>query len=802
MEEKSMRFEPRDVLQKLEFDRITDLLEKRTLTPMGAEQARLIGPMLDFERIDAALREVRDYKLLLEKNERLPLETFSDLRPDLRLLAIPDYTLPLEAFQNIRRVLVLMRGIFRFFSGPKKEIYPKIYAHIAHLPQQEDLLKAIDEVFDEKGDLRPDASPELMRIRREQMSKMRELDTRFRQLVAEYRNKGWLSDAPESIRNGRRVLAVPAEHRRKIRGILHDESDTGRTVFIEPEPIIEINNDLFDLEAEERREIFRILRQLSQRIRPHADLLALYQEALLRLEVIQAKAQLALEMRANMPILRPKPIISIRKGYHPLLYLKNKTAGKKTVPFDLRLHPEQHILVLSGPNAGGKSVAMKSVGLLQLMVQSGLLVPVHELSELGIFEQVFADIGDQQSLDDGLSTYSSRLQNARVFIQHATPNTLVLIDEMGSGTDPKPGGAIAEAILQELYRKGVYAVITTHYSNLKVFAFRHEGILNGCMHFDKDTLSPTYELKIGRPGSSYAFEIAAKSGLPKHVIDYARKRTGSETAVDDLLIELQREKQELEELLRTLKAKEENLDRLMKTYDSMHHDLELRRKRLKLDQKEFELRVSAQASREVDKLLRQLREEKSLERAQQVAQELRQTRAETARQIDDINAEVIQLEEKKPAAAANRAFQVGDYARLRAGGAVGRIESIKDGKAQLIMGGLTVTASLRDLLPVAAPATAAPASTPKTDIQKTADFENKIDIRGMTPEEAMRVLEKFVDNALLANASTLRILHGKGVGVLRRVVKDKLREYGRHIARTYHPEPELGGDGVTIVELA
>lgn len=800
MDAKNIHFEPRDVLHKLEFDRILDLLEKHALTPMGVEQLRATLPMLDFERIDTALREVRDYKLLLEKNERLPIETFADLRPALRLLAVPEYTLSLEAFQDIRRVLVLIRGIFRFFSGPKKEIYPKLYAHVKHLPYEEALLKALEEVFDDKGDIRPDASPELVRIRREQQNKMRELDTRFRQLVAEYRNKGWLSEAPESIRNGRRVLAVPSEHRRKIRGIMHDESDTGRTVFIEPEPIIEINNDLFDLEAEERREIFRILRQLSQRIRPYADLLGLYQEVLVRLEVIQAKAQLALEMRANMPILRPKPIISIRKGYHPLLFLKNKAGGKKTIPFDLRLHPENHILVLSGPNAGGKSVAMKSVGLLQLMVQSGLLVPVHETSELGLFEQVFADIGDQQSLDDGLSTYSSRLQNARTFIQHATPNTLVLIDEMGSGTDPKPGGAIAEAILQELYRKGVYAVITTHYSNLKVFAFRHEGILNGCMHFDKDTLSPTYELKIGRPGSSYAFEIAAKSGLPKRVIDYARKRTGSETAVDDLLIELQREKQELEELLRNLREREQNLDRLIKTYDSMHHDLELKRKRLKLDQKEFELRVSAQASREVDKIVRELREERNLERAQQIAQQLRLSRAETANQIDDIHAEVVQLEEKKPSAAP-RAFQVGDYARLRAGGATGRIESIKGSKVHLVMGGITVKADVRDLLPVAAPASS-PASGVSADIQKTAVFENKIDIRGMTPDEAMRVLEKFVDNALLANATTLRILHGKGVGVLRRVVKEKLREYGRHITRTYHPEPELGGDGVTIVELA
>ncbi|MBK9337053.1 MAG: Smr/MutS family protein [Lewinellaceae bacterium] len=795
-----MIFEPRDVFNKLEFDKVLDLLEKEAMTPMAAERLRALTPSTSFGQIDTWLRETREFKLTLEKNDRFPLETYSDIRPDLRMLAIAEYTLPVEAFQNILRILLVVRDVVRFFSSVKREIYPKMYDNIRHLTFDEDLIRAITAVFDEKGEVRADASPDLVRIRREMQHKMRELDQRFRQIIQEYRTKGWLSDTPESFRNGRRVLSVPAEHKRKIRGIIHDESDTGRTVFIEPEPVIDINNDIFDLEGEERREIFRILKRLSETIRPYGPLLGQYQEALVALEVVQAKARLAMSMRAGMPVLKEKPLIGIRKGYHPLLFLKNKVLGRKTVPFELRLHAESHILVLSGPNAGGKSVAMKSVGLLQLMVQSGLLVPVHELSEFGIFERVFADIGDQQSLDDDLSTYSSRLQNARVFLEKATPKTLVLIDEMGSGTDPKPGGAIAESILQGLYRKGVFAVVTTHYSNLKVFAFRNEGILNGNMHFDKDTLSPTYELKVGRPGSSYAFEIAAKSGLPRSIIDHARKRTGSETAVDDILIELQREKQELEETLRAVQAKEQSLERLIKTYDSLHHDVEVKRKRLKLDQKEFELRMSANTSREVDKLVRQLKEEKNLERVQQVAQQLKQERTEKARQVDDINADVLKLEEKSGPVVV-RPFQVGDHARLRAGGATGRIETLKGSKAQLSMGGITVTVHTRDLLPVAPPAVQ-PVSAIGADIQQAAAFESKIDIRGMGPDEALLVLEKFVDNSLLSNAAVLRILHGKGVGVLRRVVKGKLREYGGNIARVYHPEPDQGGDGVTIVELA
>jgi DNA mismatch repair protein MutS2 len=797
-----MEFEPRDVFRKLEFDKILELLEREALTPMGAELLSATQPDTVFSRIDLRLREVRDWKLALEKNDRIPLQAFNDIRPDLKLLQVDGYTLQAESFQSILQVLLAMRDLFRFFGqSVKREIYPKVYDVLRPMHYDEGLAKAIMAVFDEKGDIRPDASPELQRIRREVVNRMRELDSRFRQIVSEYRAKGWLADSAESIRNSRRVLAVPAEHKRKIRGIIHDESDSGRTVFIEPDAIIEINNDIFDLEIEERREIFRILKNLSDQIRPYSAILGAYVEALIRFDVIQAKARLGLTMRAGMPQLRERAGFHIRKGYHPLLYLKNKALSRRTVPFELRLNAENHVLVVSGPNAGGKSVVMKSVGLLQMMVQSGLLVPCHELSEFGIFTQIFADIGDQQSLDDDLSTYSSRLQNARAFIEKANPTTLVLIDEMGSGTDPKPGGSLAEAVLRQLHRKGVFLVATTHYSNLKVFAFRNAGILNANMQFDKDTLSPTYELRVGRPGSSYAFEIATKSGLSSELIEYARKRTGSETAVDDILIELQREKQELEEKLKSVSEKEQSLQRLIKTYDGMHHELELGRKRLKLEQRELELQKSANANREINQLIKELKASKNIEKAQQISEELKVKRTEAARQVDDVNAELIQLEEQNTPSASARPLQEGDYVRLRSGGATGRIESLKGNKASVSMGAITVVVQLRDLTPVAAPASERSVSV-GNDIRQVAVFESKIDLRGLSREEALLQLEKFVDNALLSNASNLRILHGKGDGILRRAVKDKLREYGHNVAQVYHPAPNDGGDGVTLVDLA
>ena len=793
--------EPADCLLKLEYDKVIALLSKEALTPMAAGRLEALRPRADHHWIEARLREVRDYKLAFEKNDRMPMRAFADLSEELRMLRVEGYTLSSEAFQRILSVLYLARDWIKFFAGgAKKEIYTRLHALVRGMDMDEGLIRAINAVFDEKGELRPDASPELVRIRRDIQIKMRELDARFRQIINEYRQKGWLADSPESFRNNRRVLAVPAEHKRKIRGIIHDESDTGRTAFIEPEGVIEINNDLFDLENEEKREIFRILRDLSECVRPHAAPLADYQEILTQLDVIQAQARLALAMRANIPQIKETPSIGIRKGYHPLLYLKNKALGRRTVPFDLRLTPEDHILILSGPNAGGKSVTMKSVGLLQLMLQSGLPIPVHELSEFGIFKQFFADIGDQQSLDDDLSTYSSRLRNAKVFLEKADPETLVLIDEMGSGTDPKPGGAIAEAVLRGLHRKGVFAVVTTHYSNLKVFAFRNAGLLNAHMHFDKDALSPTYELRVGKPGSSYAFEIAAKSGLKRDMIDYARKRAGSETAVDDILIELQREKQELEQTLSELCEKEQNLDRLIKSYDSMHADLERKRKQLKLDQREFELRQTAQASREVEKLVKQLKQEKNLEAAQKVSEQLRIQRIEQAQKVDAANADLVKFEEETAPSASARPLAPGDHVRLRSGGAIGKIQEIKGNKAKVIMGELTLSVAIRDLIPAMAPTTYAP-PTPSVNIEKTAEFENKIDLRGLSRMEALDALEKFVDNALLSSAVNLRILHGKGDGVLRQMVRQKLREYGRNIARIYHPEPRDGGDGITVVEL-
>ena len=793
-----MQLEPGDIYDKLEFDKIIDLLESSCYGERGRVAVQELKPSTDLEQIDRWLAEVDEFKRTLERRDNFPIGAYQEIAEELRMLEIEGFVLPEEGLQKLNVLLLFIRDIYRFFTLERQEAYLALYDIIRPIEFNEELLQAIEQVIDEDGNIRPDASPELQKIRRHIQSKYREMDRQFKLIIDNYRKKGWLTDNVESFRNARRVLSVPSEHKRKIRGIIHDESSTGRTAFIEPEGVIDINNDLFDLQQEEKREIYRILRELSATIRPYLPFLHQYRDLIVRFDVIQTKAQLALRLNAVRPRTQAKPTLAIIKGRHPLLFLKNKDLGRKTIPFDLSLFGKNRILVLSGPNAGGKSITMKSVGLLQLMFQCGLLLPVDGQTQMGVFKQLFADIGDQQSLENDLSTYSSRLENARVFVENADRDTLVLIDEFGSGTDPKIGGAIAESILFELNRSKVYGVITTHYSNLKVFAFKTHGLVNGSMHFDKDNLAPSYELKVGRPGSSYAFEIAAKSGLQGRVLKYARKRIGSnERAVDDLLVDLQREKQEVEEKLAELQNKQATLDRLTKTYEQLHRDLEYRRKKHKLEKKEEALQQTAQENREMERLIRELKEEKNLEKAKKVALEIKYQRQELSEQVGDLREDIYHPETE---VIEDRPLEVGDHVRLKTGGATGEIESIDRKNAIVIMGGMRMTVKLRDLQLAKTPLSIRSTQSVHSDVDYAARFDSKIDIRGMRYVEAVKVIEEFVDQAILADASSLRIVHGKGNGSLRKAVKKKLREYNVPMEIS-HPEAEAGGDGVTLVQF-
>lgn len=796
-----MQLLPKDLFEKLEFDKVLHLLEQECMGEPGRALVRELVPSDRKSQIEVALSEAQEFARSIEHNDHFPVRAYESVDEELEMLKVEGYVLAVKGLQNLNLILLFTRDVFRFFNARRRETYPMLYKAIREVSFNEDLIKAIEGVIDEEGNIRPDASPELMRIRRQLGSKQKELEQKFRVIINQYRSKGWLTDNVESFRNGRRVLSVPSEHKRSIRGIIHDESTTGKTAFIEPEGIIEINNDIFDLETDEKREIYRILRELSAELRPYREDIRTYQDILIHFDFVQAKARLARQMNAVMPkTLFSHPHFGVRQGRHPLLYLKNKRLNKVTVPFDFNLFKGNRILMLSGPNAGGKSITLKSIGLMQLMLQSGLLVPVDQESEMGIFKALFADIGDQQSIEDDLSTYSSRLENMRNFLERSDKDSLVLIDEFGSGTDPKIGGAIAESILRQLNEQRIYGVITTHYSNLKIYAFKTKGIVNASMNFNKDTLSPTYELQVGRPGSSYAFEIAEKSGLSNKILNYAKHRTGkNEKAVDQLLVELQQEKQEAEEKLAELTDKQKKLDALIRNYEQLHKELEYRRKKVKLEAKEWALQQTSRDNREMENLIREIKEQQNLEKAKRISQQVKQQRGKLAEQVTDLREKIYYEPTEKDKK--KEAIKAGDFVKMKTGGATGTVESVDKNRAVVRMGEMRMTIKLRDLQHANAPLEVQSGKSVQSQTSTdTASFQPKLDIRGMRYEEALKVVEDFVDQALIANAAHLEIVHGKGSGALREAVRRKLREYNVPMDIT-HPPQERGGDGVTLVEM-
>ncbi len=799
---------PKDILETLEFDKIIQLTQNYCMGELAATQIAEIQIQTEPHIIERLLLESEEMQKTYAENHQFPLSAYVDLSADYQKLVIEGYTLTLETLQMIRQQLLITQGIFNFFGYGKKrdilQLYPTLYGILSKIDFQTKLADAISRVLDENGDMRPDASPDLMRLVRLQNSKRQELDKRFRQVAQFYNSKGWLADIVESMRNGRRVLAVLAEYKRQLRGIMHDESATGRTAFIEPEEVIDLNNDLFDLEQEYKREVYRILRDLSSELRPYAATMQLYQDLIVRYDIIAAKAQLSYNYQGIKPKLFTQPHFKLTEARHPLLYLKNLKTKQKTRPFDLNFRPEQRILLLSGPNAGGKSICMKAIGLIQLMVQAGFLIPAEEGSELGVFQQFMADIGDQQSLEDELSTYSSRLKNAREFLEKANPQTMVLIDEFGSGTDPQMGGAIAEAILSQLNQAKVWGVVTTHYSNLKVFANKNKGIVNGAMVFDKKTLSPTYEMRIGIAGSSYAFEIAEKSGLPAKVIQYAQREIGQETVdMDAMLVELQQEKQKLNEANSQLAAQQKQLDALIKNYEYAARELEFGRKKLKLQTKEQELqemqKLHTEALKTLEQALLEVKNAKEAEKKSELAKQALKL-SEQTKQTAQTNLNTLKEDIYKVYAPTLAEIKAGTYVKLRDGNTFGMVTDIRKKEATVQVGNMLLTLPLRDLQAIDNPIIKTEDLRPKNDVTKKVNFNPQVDIRGLKYEEAIDAVQDFIDNALLSDAYLLRIIHGKGGGILRRAVWDKLKLYPKFRNVRFAPDNQ-GGEGVTEVEM-
>lgn len=563
-----MKMFPESAPVQLEFDKVKELLHAHCATEWAKSKALELRIHTHREYIERELRQTYEYKLLLDQGQYFPNDQVLNLNRELKLLSIPGAVLSEEQIVLIRKLAETLQGIFRWFDPERRTAYAALYFLIQDSYYEKAILECIHQVLDEGGQVKDDASEELSRIRLELYKKRNELRREFDKVVKRLQKQGYVADIEESFLNGRRVVALYAEQKRQVKGILHGESDSRRTVFVEPEETIELNNELFSLENEERKEVYRILRNLTAQLSVYASLLSTYAVFLGAYDFIRAKARLAVEMQATLPQLSDRSEIKLIAARHPLLLLYNQKNNKPTIPTQLTLDDRNRILVISGPNAGGKTVTMKTVGLLQLMVQSGLLVPVHPDSSFGLFKQIMIHIGDTQSIEYDLSTYSSHLLHMKHFMEHANGRTLFFIDELGSGSDPNLGGAFAEVILQELVRKHALGIVTTHYLNLKVMANHTPGIFNGAMSFDETSLQPLYKLIIGKPGSSYTFAIAERIGLDKKLIDRARNLVEEDHFRLDKLLNT------AENDLRQIERKEKELYQLLKENERLKKEME------------------------------------------------------------------------------------------------------------------------------------------------------------------------------------------------------------------------------------
>jgi DNA mismatch repair protein MutS2 len=563
-----MKLYPESASYQLEFDKIKNLLTEKCRSEYAKTKASDLRIHTRKEFIELQLKQSHEYKQLVQNGINLPNDYILNLSRELKLLNIQGAMLVGEELGSLRKLVMSIEAIFRWFDTERRSVYTGLAEVISGTYYEKAILEMINDVIDDNGNVKDNASNELQSIRVNLYRKRTDLRRMFDRIISKLNKQGYLAEIEESFMNGRRVVAVFAEQKRTVKGILHGESDSRRTAFIEPEETIDLNNQLYELENAEKKEVYRILKELSKNLSVYASLLSTYHSIIGEYDFVRGKALFALDIQGEYPVVVDRASVHISKAFHPLLYLYNQRTQKPTIPVDLTLDEKNRILLISGPNAGGKTVTLKTVGLLQMMVQSGLLVPVHPSSQFGIFKQLMIHIGDTQSLEFELSTYSSHLLAMKHFMENSNGRTLFFIDELGSGSDPNLGGAFAEVILEELSRKHAFGIVTTHYLNLKIMANKTQGIANGAMAFDEKRLQPLYKLIVGKPGSSYTFSIAERIGMEKRLIEKARK------LVDEEHFRLDKLLNRTEQDLHKVQQKEKDLQSLLKENERLRKEMQ------------------------------------------------------------------------------------------------------------------------------------------------------------------------------------------------------------------------------------
>jgi DNA mismatch repair protein MutS2 len=784
---------PETLETKLGVDQIRQRLKSYCLSISGTEWVDRMQFGTDPEFIRVLLKQSLEFRQILEKGEAFPSQHYFDGDQWLKRISLQGNYLEADEFLNLGYALETVIACKNFLVKGK-EIYPQLHKLSEPVAITAEIPKAIHFTIDDKAIVRDSASPDLGKIRRrlrDEQTKLRRLtDQLFRNAVQE----NWVPEgALPTIRDGRLVIPIQAEHKRKLKGFILDESATGQTVFMEPAEMLETNNEIRDLEHAEKREVIRILKALTDALRQSLPELKFAFQFLGQVDFIRAKAKFALEINADLPIIENKPELVWYNARHPLLYLSLK--GKRDiVPLNIELDAGHRMLLVSGPNAGGKSVTLKTIGLLQYMVQCGLLVPLSDRSRVGVFHDIFLDIGDQQSIENDLSTYSSHLRNMGVFIQSAGDRSLVLLDELGSGTDPNFGGAIAQAVLEALLKKRVWGVATTHYYNLKLFAGQHQGIQNAAMRFDDKNLVPLYVLDIGKPGSSFALEIAKKTGLPHQTLQEAEKLVGKDLAGFETLVRtLEKERQELSEKIRRMERQESELKQSLAKYQTLSTELETKKKEILNKAKEEAAGLLKETNREIEKTIRHIRENKA-ERKETM--KVRKGLESLTQRVAQPKAEKIE-KNKAP-------IKEGDRVRISGQEGSGVVMSIKGTNASVQFGEMKTMVKLDRLEKITA-AVEKDISKKMRSVginiyEKQSQFSSTLDVRGKRVDEVTSLIDQFMDTAILLGQGEVKILHGKGEGVLRKVIREQLKKYNQ-VASMSDEHVERGGDGITVVVL-
>ncbi|MDV6144373.1 Smr/MutS family protein [Bacteroides hominis (ex Liu et al. 2022)] len=829
---------PQNFEQKIGFDQIRQLLKDKCLSTLGEERVSEMNFSDQFETVEELLNQVTEFVRIIQEEDNFPDQFFFDVRPSLKRVRVEGMYMDEQELFDLRRSLETIRDIVRFLQRNEEEEsdhpYPslkRLAGDIAVFPQ---LITKIDGILDKYGKIKDNASTELSRIRRELANTMGSISRSLNSILRNAQSDGYVDkDVTPTMRDGRLVIPVAPGLKRKIKGIVHDESASGKTVFIEPAEVVEANNRIRELEGDERREIIRILTTFSNTLRPSIPEILQSYEFLAEIDFIRAKSYFAIQTSSIKPSLENEQLLDWTMAVHPLLQLSLAKHGKKVVPLDIELSTKQRILIISGPNAGGKSVCLKTVGLLQYMLQCGMLVPMHERSHAGLFGSIFIDIGDEQSIEDDLSTYSSHLTNMKIMMKSCNERSLILIDEFGGGTEPQIGGAIAEAVLKRFNIKHTFGVITTHYQNLKHFAEDHEGVVNGAMLYDRHLMQALFQLQIGNPGSSFAVEIARKIGLPEDVIADASEIVGSEYInADKYLQDIVRDKRYWEGKRQTIRQREKQMEETIARYQSEMEELQKSRKEIIRQAKEEAERLLQESNARIENTIRTIKEAQAeKEKTRLVRQELAEFRESmdsltSKEQEDKIARKMEKLKEKqnrkkekkqnvpKEQQATQQTPQVapiteGCPVRIKGQSSVGEVLEINGKNAVVAFGSIKTTVKLERLeRSNATPQKQEPAKstfvsnqTQDSMYEKKLNFKQDIDVRGMRGDEALQAVTYFVDDAILVGMSRVRILHGTGTGILRTLIRQYLQTVPgiRHFADEH---VQFGGAGITVVDLA